>query len=218
MPAAHAPRRWPSCPACGGRKLSRLPGWAPREAPGGCFFSSVALSTAPCQGSSGPFRLAKQPACCSCTSKAPLVPWLSWALLPIASLEREPALLLPCLHFPRGSCLCKRARAWKGSRLAAPSGAATVQLSLHAIEAQGRHESAFHASLAKKHSGAASFGRQKGCLSSIPVMLWKIPHGTTPPCFFFGVRSFLILILPVLTLQETGSAWPVFLLLLSVAL
>lgn len=58
MPAAHAPRRWPSCPACGGRKLSRLPGWAPREAPGGCFFSSVALSTAPCQGSSGPFCLA----------------------------------------------------------------------------------------------------------------------------------------------------------------
>ena len=49
-------------------------------------------------------------------------------------------------------------------------------------------------------------------------MLWKIPQGTTPPCCFFGVWSFLILILPVLTLQETGSAWPVFLLLLSVAL
>ena len=62
------------------------------------------------------------------------------------------------------------------------------------------------------------FGRQKGCLSSIAVMLWKIPHGTTHPCCFFGVWSFLILILPVLTLQETGSAWPVFLLLLSVAL
>ena len=57
VPAAHAPRRWPSCPASGGRKLARPPGRAPREAPGACFLSSVALSTTPWRGSSGPFRL-----------------------------------------------------------------------------------------------------------------------------------------------------------------
>lgn len=40
-----------------GRKLCGLPGQGPRVSPGGCLFSSVALSTAPCQGFSEPFWL-----------------------------------------------------------------------------------------------------------------------------------------------------------------
>ena len=147
------------------------------------------------------------------------MPWRSLALLPIAGLEQERALLFPWLRFPRCPCLCKTACAWKGCRLAAPCGAAAFQLSLHAIQAQGRQESAFHASLAKKHSGA-SFGRQKGCLSSTRVLLVKIPQGTTALLFFyFSVcgRSPSSFFKFFCTVEKRGTAWPVFLLLLSAA-
>jgi len=84
---------------------------------------------------------------------------------PLQVCSREQVLLFPWLCFSRCSCLCKTACAWKGCRLAAPSGATTSRLSLHRIQEWSRHKSAFQASLAKKHSGRARFGRQKICVS-----------------------------------------------------
>jgi len=84
VPAARAPQRWPSCPTCWGRNFLESQGWAPRVAPGACCLSYGALSTAPCQGSSGPFR----PVSCLLLLhlQGSIMPWLSQALLPIASL------------------------------------------------------------------------------------------------------------------------------------
>lgn len=85
---------------------------------------------------------------------------------------------LPLAPFPRCSYSCKTACAWMGSRLAAPPGAATFLLSLHAVQARGRHDSTSHASLAEMHS-RASFWRQKVCLSPVCVILSKTPQRTT---------------------------------------
>jgi len=62
----------PRAPHGGGRKLSGVPGRAPRVAPGAGFLFSGALSTAPCRGSSYP--LGRVLAGCYCTSKAASCP------------------------------------------------------------------------------------------------------------------------------------------------
>lgn len=69
--------------------------------------------------------------------------------------------------------------------------------------------------LSKKHSGA-SLGRLKVTLSLMRVLLWNILHGTTRLFSFFlhiCVWSVPFLVLQVLPPQETGTAWPLFLLL-----
>ena len=173
--------------------------------------SSGALSTAPCRGSSGP--LGQVLACRSCTSKAASCP----GSLAQCQLVAGASSALPLAPSPQGFLLVQNSLAWAGLQLCYSSGAATLQLSLPAVRAQGRHQSAFPASLAKKHRGGASLGRQTVCLSSLRVTIWKIPLGTTHH-FFFWVWSVPMLLLQVVPPEGTGLACPVFLLLLPVAL
>jgi len=135
------------CPAAEGSKAFFSPrvGW--QWSLGFFLPSSAALSMAPCQGSFGPFwlvacllllhlegitqALALSGSLCCCkfvaeaTSGVRLVPFTQVFLLGQNSL---------CLEELQACCT-------------------TFQPSLHAIQAWGKHESGFHASLAKKHSG-----------------------------------------------------------------
>ena len=78
VPAAHAPPRWPSCPAPGVRSLLHSQG-DPQGWPSGLAASLQHWAHPPVRAPLGHLGLSL--ACCSCTtSKAPLVPWLSRAL------------------------------------------------------------------------------------------------------------------------------------------
>lgn len=127
---------------------------------------------------------------------------------------------LPLAPLPQDFLLVENSLYLEGLQacLLAPSRAANFDLSLCTIQAQGTQESAFRTSLSKKHSGE-TFGRQKVRVIDMCPTWENIPWYHTP--FIFLLRAIskdLLQLLQLLTLQETETAWPVLLLVLSVAL
>ena len=139
--AAPAPRGWHLVPHIWGEEAFATP----RVVPGGCCLSSVALSTAPCQGPLGSV-LAR----CSHPSRAQVVPWVSLSPLPSASSEQKQAQLFPWLYSP-GVLACAQQPVL---------GRAPALLPISSCQfpafVAGRHESTFHASLARKHNSWAA--------------------------------------------------------------
>ena len=156
-----------------------------------------------------------------------LGPWLSGALLPRAASQRERALLFPWLPFPRGSCFCKAAGVF-----GRPPALLHHQQQLPLCSSPCRQS--------KRRAGARALCTRRWTRSTAQQALesqkyafviarrqsaQNSPRYHTPPLcfcfsyfFFFCVWSVQMLILHALSLQETGTAWPVLLLLLSAAL
>lgn len=114
--------------------------------------------------------------------------------LPFQVCSRSELLYSLGLVFPRGSCL------YKAVWFAAASGAGTFQFFLHAIQVQTRHESTFHASLAKKHSKAI-FCSQKIYLSLTCIILLKTAQAVT------HLLLFCVWPVPIPILQVSGNRY-----------
>lgn len=137
--------------------------------------SSAALSTAPCQGSSGPLVL------CSCLLHLHFLGTTgALALSDSPAHCKLGARVSSALHFApfsQGFLLLVSSLGSLSSLLGRAPGllshwrlAAIFPLFQRTIQVWVRHKRTFHSSLANKHSGA-HFGRQKVCLSLIHDLL-----------------------------------------------
>ena len=187
---------------------------------GGCFLSSVAWSTAPCQGSSGPFRLGPCLLLLHLQGTARALA-LSGSLAQCKS-GAGASSALPLTPFPQGFWLGQNSLCLEGLQVRCPIRSCHFSPLPACKSSAGLARERLSCIVGQEAQQRSKFWKAKGML--VIAMCHTFENTTHLFVFmfvvivFFCVWSVPILILCVLTLQEAGTAWPVFLLLLSVAL
>ena len=177
--------------------LSRLPGRTPRVAPGGCFFSSVALSAAPCQGSSGPFGL----------SSCPLLLHLRGATRALAlpgsfahcRFGAGASSALPLAAFPEVFLLVQNSLCLAGLQACCTMRSCRFS-ALPACDPSAGQAGERFSCLPGQEAQGSKFCKAKGVLVIDPCPTWENSPGHHTPLLLllFGVWSVPILLLQVL--------------------